>query len=113
MTKTLRTLVEVLSKPNSFRWSDALYADPDNLADLNSPCLVLDPDSVETDGDEEPAEAKGRGFTYILAIQDILSIHANLEAQMGTVQVDQLLTAFLYYVERDAFIVLERKRVRN
>ncbi|MCH2077020.1 MAG: hypothetical protein MK180_09070 [Rhodobacteraceae bacterium] len=113
MTETLRTIVEVLSEPNSFRWSDALYADPDNLADLNSPCLVLDPDSVDTDEDEEPAEAKARGFSYILAIQDIQSIHANLTAQVGTVQLDQLLEAFRHYFERDAFMVLDRNTIGN
>ena len=113
MIKNQRTIAKILCQPNSFRWNDALYADPESLADSSCPCLVLDPDSVDTDGDEEPAEAKEHGFSYILAIQDIQSIHANLEAQIGAVQVDQLLAAFLHYVERDAFIVLDQNATGN
>ena len=79
MTEKLRSIGEVLSSPSAFKWGDALYADPAGLADFLSPCLVLDPECVETDKDDEPVEARERGFSYVLSIQDIQSIYANLE----------------------------------
>lgn len=113
MTEKLKTLAEVLFHPNALRWSDALYADPDCLVDPRSFCLVLDPDGVDTDEEDEPAEAKKRGFSYILSIQDIQSIYANLEAHVAIVQAEQMIAAFLYYVEQDAFTTVNRSANRT
>lgn len=79
MPEKLKTISEVLLHQSEYKWSDALYADRHNVANPSSTCLVLDPDGVETDDEEDPLEARVHGFGYILSIQDIQSVYANLK----------------------------------
>ena len=106
MTEQNLTIGDVLAEPYAFPWNHAVFANSENISDEGAHCLVLDPDDVETDEDEEPAEAQRHGYTYVLSIQDIQSIAANLKAQGGVTTKGQMLPAFIHYVERDAFIVL-------
>lgn len=106
MTKQFLTIGEVISQPHSFRWDYAIYA---NIkADLNEEalCLILDPDDVENDENEEPAEACRNGFSYVLSIQDVQSIFENLKDQSRLVTKEMMLLAFRHYLKWDAFIVL-------
>lgn len=106
MSDPTHTLVQVLSDPQAFPWNHALFANAAEIARRDAQCLVLDPNSVESDEDEEPPEAKQLGYSYILSVQDIQGIAKNLRAQTAKATEAQMLKAFLYYVTHDAYIVL-------
>lgn len=100
------TIGDVLSRPYAVRWNHAVFARPQIVSNASCHCLVLDPDNVETEGEEEPEEARRHGDASIRSIQEIQSIAGNLEEQGGEVETDQMLRASLRYLARDAFIVL-------
>lgn len=68
--------------------------------------MVLDPDDVEDDEDDVPREAKEKHLMYALSIQTIQSIVSNLKQQMHDISENDLVEAFLYYYNNDAYIEL-------
>jgi len=101
-------LGEVLKTAEYLPWTQALYAPagPWQL-DASTPVLVWDVDDVVDDGADLPAEAIALGYDYVLAIDDVQSIVANVRAQQVNPTTAELLLAFRHYLARDAFIVWE------
>jgi hypothetical protein len=67
--------------------------------------MVLDPETSD-DPDEDPDEAKALGFAYTLLVQQAQDIVANAISQQADASADQLVKAFNYYHEHDAFVLL-------
>jgi hypothetical protein len=103
MNKILK-LRDVLLSSESYEWSDALFMGRNEVWTLDSKCTVLDPDDVEDDADEEPRFAAENNMNYTLSMQDIQSIVDNAKQQCENCTENDLLQAFLYYFDNDAFI---------
>lgn len=71
---------------------------------LNTEAIIADPDSFEYDDDENPIEMKLKGYEYILSCDDISAICNNYIATHNTYSTNNLLQAFYFYLEHDAFI---------
>lgn len=99
----------ILKNIESFRWSDALFLPKDETWKNNTRGMVLDPDDVEDDEDEVPREAKEKNLIYVLNIQTIQGIVRNIREQKANYSEDELLKAFLYYYDNDAYIDLGDK----
>jgi hypothetical protein len=97
---------KVLSDAESLRWSDALYLRLNEKWNLDSPCIVWDPDDCES-GDEVPQTAAAHNMRYALGIQDVQDIVRNARMQKPSCGVDVLFDAFLYYYDNDAFLTLQ------
>jgi len=98
----MSTLGEVLGNPNRLTLGHFLYMPNNEAWDLGTKCLIL---SENEDFDEVPAVHESTGFSYILGMDQIEDIVMNATAQLKTVRLDQLLQAFQFYYNHDAFIV--------
>lgn len=96
----------VLEHIQDFDWSDALFLPEDEEWDFESRCMVLDPDDVENDEDELPQQAAEKNLMYALGIQTIQSIYKNIYEQKKDFLKEDLMEAFLYYYDHDAYIKL-------
>ncbi len=97
-------LRDILEKPDTYLWSDALFLPEGEEWTLNTLGLVLNPDDVENDEDEVPLSAKEHSLICALSIQDIQSITDNAHQQKSDCTSEELLTSYLYYYDNDAFI---------
>jgi myosin-crossreactive antigen len=70
---------------------------------LNSDCAVLNSDDLETD-EEDPKFALENGLIYALGIHDVQDIVINAKEQNLNCTGEDLLQAFLFYYNIDAFI---------
>lgn len=94
----------ILENIDKFKWSDALYLPEDETWNKDTEGMVLDPDDVEDDEDEVPKEAKEKNLIYALNIQIIQSIVDNSYQQKSKLSVEELVEAYLYYYDYDAYI---------
>ena len=97
------TLGDVLLRAKSFRWNEALFIDGKPPFDSDSPAAILDPDDSE-DPDTDPDFAIQNGLRYALSVQDVQDIVENAALQKRQLNLDDLVRAFNYYFEHDAFI---------
>jgi len=104
MSSDFVLLKHVLEQVESFPWTHALYADRTVPWSLQTKCLVHDPDDVASDDDDLPEIVVAAEMQDVLEIQDVKDIVANAKAQRPDVTLDELLQAFVFYIERDAFI---------
>ncbi len=95
---------EVLVNIDKYDWSYALFLPEDEEWEIQTKCVILDPDDVEDDADEAPRYAINNNLIYALSIQDIQGIVENAYEQKSNCDVKDLLEAFLYYFDNDAFI---------
>ena len=102
--ETLLELKQVLINISEFDWSYALYLEAGEVWNLNTKCAVLDPNDVEDDDEELPTYAKKNKLVYVLTIQEIKGIIKNAYQQKKDCSEDDLLKAFVYYYDNDAFI---------
>ena len=102
----MKKLSFILKNIEEFKWSDALFLPKDDVWEKDTEGMVLDPDDVEDDEDDVPREAKENHLMYTLSIQTIQSIVRNLEQQNHDFSEDDLVEAFLYYYDNDAYIEL-------
>ena len=63
---------------------------------------------TEDDEDEVPKEAKKKQLMYALNIQTVQAIVKNVEQQNHYLTDDDLVEAFLYYYDNDAYIEIKR-----
>ena len=91
-----------------YKWFHALYLPEAETWHLNSKCLVLDPNDVEDDSEDIPADAKNNQLMYTLDVNTVQSIYENLEMQNQVFTEEELLSAFLYYYDKDAYIIIEK-----
>ena len=68
---------------------------------------MLDPNDC-ADDEEDPPFAKENGLRYALTFQEIQSVVANARQQLSSLDRDDLLRAFKYYFDHDAFITFDR-----
>jgi hypothetical protein len=97
------TLGSVLKTIDNYPWYLALYLPRAMPWTLDSQALVLDPNDCE-EAEEEPSFAKSQNFRYALTIQDLQGIADNARAQRQDLGDQDLLAAFLYYWEHDAYL---------
>ena len=97
----------ILKNIEKFKWSDALFLPEDEVWEKDTEGMVLDPDDVEDDDDDVPREAKEKHLMYALNIQTIQLIVKNLEQQNHHYSEGDLMEAFLYYYNNDAYIELK------
>ena len=102
----MHKLSSILKNVMNFKWSDALFLPEDEVWDKNTKGMVLDPNDVEDDEDEVPKEAKEKQLMYTLNIQTMQGIVKNVEQQNHNYTEDDLVEAFLYYYDNDAYIEL-------
>ena len=98
-------LSDVLLNVEGFEWNDALFVVRDENLVLDSKCAVLDPDDVEDDADEEPRFAIDNNLKYALNMQEIRGVLKNAYEQKSSCTKNDLLEAFLYYYDNDAFML--------
>lgn len=102
--ETLIMLKDVLNNVNDFEWSYALYLPEDEVWELQTKCAVLDPDDLDDDNEDVPKFAVENNLIYALNIQDIQGIVKNAHDQKLNCSENDLLEAFLYYYDNDAFM---------
>lgn len=66
--------------------------------------MVLDPDDVEDDVVDLPKEAIDNNLMYVLSMQMIQSIVKSAKEQRTEVSEEDLVEAFLFYYDNDAYI---------
>ena len=66
--------------------------------------MVLDPDDVEDDVVDLPKEAIDNNLMYVLSMQMIQSIVKIAKEQRTEVSEEDLVEAFLFYYDNDAYI---------
>jgi hypothetical protein len=93
-------LGEVLVHSDRWSASDKLYMSFGKTWTEQSECLVL----PMSDTDALPASARDAGLEYALGMDAIQDVVANARDQLGTVTSRQLLEAFTYYYDNDAFL---------
>ena len=96
-------LLFVLKNIHKFNWFDALFLPEDEVWDKNTKGMVLDSDDVE-EGDDFPKEAQKRKLMYVLGIQEIQAIMQNANQQKQNLSEGELVEAFLFYYDNDAYI---------
>src|SRR5262245_21095588 len=100
MTTGMTTLSEVLENDRRFNAGHFLYLPTDEVWRLETRCSVLE----ESDVDAVPNMAQQNGLSYALGMAAVQDIVANARAQSRAVSLEQLLEAFLFYYDNDAFI---------
>ncbi|MBP3351512.1 MAG: hypothetical protein J6L65_03820 [Lachnospiraceae bacterium] len=100
----MNKLSYILENINDFKWSDALFLPKEEVWELDTEGLIWDPDDVEDESDEVPKAAMDLGLIYALSIQDIQDIVYNAKQQKENVSADDLLEAYLYYYDNDAYV---------
>lgn len=96
-------LLEVLNNADKFSWKLGLYLPKGEAWGPETRCLVWDVEDSD-DPDTDPARATENGLSFTLFLQDIQSIRENARQQRSNVSLEDLLSAFQYYYENDAFI---------
>ena len=97
----------ILENIDDFEWSDALFLPEDEVWNMDTEGMICDPNDVENESDEVPKAAKERNLIYALSIQDLQDIVYNAKQQKEKASVDEVLEAYLYYYDNDAFIEWE------
>ena len=97
-------LVYVLEHIKEFNWSDALFLPENEIWNLKTKCMILDPDDVEDYGEDVPKIAKEKKLIYTLSIQTIQAIYKNAYEQKNDCSGEDLMEAYLYYYDNDAYI---------
>ena len=102
----MKKLVDVLRNIESFEWSKALFLPEDEIWGIDTKCMILDPNDVEDEDDEAPQIALENELSYALDVQSIQAIVQNISEQKKDFTDEDLLEAFLYYYDNDAYIEL-------
>jgi hypothetical protein len=95
----LTTLGKVLQNPDAYK-AGVLYLAENAVWSLQTTAAVL----AESDVDGNPPFAEVQGLRYAIGMGAVCEVAQNAKLQLGTVTPDQLLEAFLYYYDHDAFL---------
>ncbi|EPY12847.1 hypothetical protein [Paenibacillus alvei] len=101
------TLRSILNNIEKFEWTDALFLPEDETWSLDTQGAVIDPDDVEDDNYEVPKFAQDNNLMYALDIQTIKGIIKNAYEQKADCTDKDLIEAFLYYYDNDAFMIIK------
>jgi hypothetical protein len=105
MANAMNTLGKVLREADTFDCQHALYLPFADVWNASTPCAVLDTEEGE-ESDDASRFVKERGLGYALEISSVQDIVANAREQKPGVDISDLVKAFLFYYDHDAFIVL-------
>ena len=110
MENTIETLGAVLARIDQIE-SDgcALYLNFDAERGENTPCAILHPEDSPDPGVIDPQIAQKNSLRYALFIDALKDIIDNARQQKKDAGLTELLDAFNYYVEFDAFIDFSRQ----
>lgn len=101
-------LNEILNKIDSYQWNDVLFIPQEKLT-LESICLVHNSNDLDDEDLDEPKPARDKGLKYGLDITDLNGIKSNLMQQgISNVGNKDFLTAINFYLENDAFILINQ-----
>lgn len=98
----LLTLRKVLRHAYKFSWKHSLYLPYSLSWQLDTPSLIVDNNLM--DGDAKNPSADGMQFERALSVQQVQDILDNALAQRPDANDQDMLSAFLYYYDNDAFI---------
>lgn len=101
----LTTLREALETVDGAPYDAALFLPPAEVWSLDTPCAVLRVDPYD-DSEAPPPFARQHELTRALSVAQVQDIVCNIRQQVAAPSPEQLLAAFLFYYDRDAFIVL-------
>ncbi|MBN3729659.1 hypothetical protein [Burkholderia sp. Tr-20390] len=105
MTNKLLALREVLLGIDQFPWNFALFMPHGVDWNESTQCAVLNPDDFENEPDpDRPRFAVENGLYYALGMQVIESIVENARDQRRAATISDLVDAFVYYCDNDAYI---------
>jgi hypothetical protein len=93
-------LADVLAEVHSAPLTHALFVKGARPWKIDSPCQLQDTSIADFD---EGALAR-EGFRYVLGVADVQDIVLNATEQKPSVSAADLVRAFNYYVDNDAFI---------
>ncbi len=96
----LTNLGELLSQQTRYSSGGFVYLPMDEVWQLPTECAVLS----QSDIDEVPGFALQHGLSYALETASVHDIVSNARAQIKEPTLGQLLEAFLFYYDHDAFI---------
>lgn len=96
----------ILINASELSWKDSLFLPKDEVWTLNTKCAVLNTDDLEED-EEEPQFASENNLIYALNIHTVQDIVNNAWEQRSNCLEEDLLKAFLYYYDNDAFITFD------
>jgi len=98
-------LRDVLTGINQQPWNFALYMPHGVDWNSDTQCAVLNPDDFDNESDpERPRFAADNGLFYALGIQIVKSIVENATEQKPHATTSDLVDAFVYYYDNDAYI---------
>jgi hypothetical protein len=104
MGNTMMSLGEVLAKADALNWRHALYLPFTEVWTEATSCAVIDREESE-EPDEVPTFANEHGLEYALLISTVQDIVANARLQKPCIEISDLMRAFRFYYDHDAFIV--------
>lgn len=107
LATAFRTLIDVIKRCESLRAGDIIYIQGGQPWNAKSLCAVLSENEME-DPDETPPFALEHNLTRTLARHETQDVVSNARQQKEFVSDDELVRAFNFYFERDAFIELAR-----
>jgi hypothetical protein len=105
MNAVVNTLAEALQSAPSLPWRDALYLPVETPWELSTPAIISNPDDLYDETTNTEA-VPATGMRYALSITDVQDIVDNARKQRPDCSLVDLLKAFTFYFERDAFIEL-------
>src|SRR4051794_9206667 len=101
-------LGDVLANAETSSSRDALFLPMDEAWTLDTPSIVTDLDAIN-DPASEAINADGRTYQYALGIDTLIDVIVNAREQAKNVSRDEILEAFLYYYDHDAFIAFAQR----
>jgi len=105
-------LREAFAHVEAYSSSESLFLPMDEVWTLDTAAVVANLDEVGH-LDSESIEMKGRRYEYALGFDTLKDIVANAEHQTPDLKLEQLLEAFLYYYDHDAFVDLGRTQTTD
>ncbi len=99
----LITLGKALEAVNDSSYDAYFFLPPDEVWNADTPCAVIEIDPYD-DSDDDPAFARTHGLRKSLSVPQAQDVVRNAREQLGSPTAQQLVTAFLFYYDRDAFI---------
>jgi len=105
--RMLGTLGGVLESPDAYPWDGALFLPADEDWCSSTGCAVIRDEITLYESDNHPFAVE-QGMSLALDVATVQDIVQNARMQLSQPSMEQLLSAFLYYYENDAFIEFDR-----
>jgi len=102
------TLGEVLRVGEDLPFRHSLFLPLDVSWSAATPCAILDTDYLD-EPDQHPIAIE-QGFRDVIGTNEVQDIVINVREQLGAATMEQLLHAFLFYIDNDAFIDFRESR---